>query len=345
MTTYTLFTDPHLGTKRAAHTTRESAQRLQDALYSKAIASALPGSNPICLGDLFDRSQNPEATLVQGYNVASRCIATLAGNHDCSNREGTVTSLDALAEMGCPIVRSPNLSTPFFDVLNGIYFVPHHASQALFEKAMFDAAAHAAHHREGLASVLMLHCNYDCAFEIEDDTLNLPAEVAEQLLNAFDYIFLGHEHKPSTHFDGRVVILGNTHPTSFADISDKFIYELAMTDDSLDLKPIEVWSKAKCYRELKFGELPDLTGVQFVDVVGLHEEGDGVAINQFLQEVWAAGPDLLAVRNNVKIGDHMASVENAEPVSVADLGARIAQDLEGSDMKPLYIELMNEVTA
>jgi len=341
MTTFCLFTDPHLGTRRAAHTTRESSKRLQQSLFDSAMKIAQGAENPICLGDLFDRSANDEATLVQGYSVASRCVATLAGNHDCSNREGTVTSLDALAEMGCPIVRSPNLSTPFFAVLNGIYFVPHHASQALFEKAMFDAAAHAAHHREGLASVLMLHCNYDCAFEIEDDTLNLPAEVAEQLLNAFDYIFLGHEHKPSTHFNGRVVVLGNTAVTSFSDVSSKFIYELEMTDDSLDLRPIEIWSKAKGYRKLKFGEaIPDLAGVQFVDVVGT--EADGVAVSQYLQEVWAASDDLLAVRNNVDIADVLADETSDEPAEHIDVAQRIDNDLEGSDLQALYRELRKE---
>lgn len=346
MITYSLFTDPHLGTRRAAHTTRESSQRLQHTLYLQARAVTENASNPICLGDLFDTSANEEAILLQGYEVARRCLFTLAGNHDSSNREGTVTSLDALKKVGCSIVSSPNISTPYYEAHDALYFVPHHASQEIFETAMFHAAEHAVHHREGKASVLMLHCNYNQPFAKEDDTLNLSEEVAGRLLNAFDYIFLGHEHKPATHFDGRVVILGNTHATSFSDISDKYVYELDITDDSLELNKTTIWRKADRYREIKFGEaIPDLTGVMFVDVTGHEDAAEGTAIAQFVQEVWEAGHQLLAVRNNVKIGDHLGSLEELETPALENLAARILKDLEGTDLHDLYAELVKEAEA
>lgn len=347
MTTFTLFTDPHLGTRRAAHTTRESSQRLQHTLYLQARAVTENASNPICLGDLFDRSFNDEATLVQGFDIANRCVVTLAGNHDSSNRVDTVTTIDALHAMGVSVCKAPDLSKPFYDFIDpGIYLVPHHASQEIFEKAMFHAAEHACHHREGKASVLMLHCNYNQPFAKEDDTLNLSEDVAGRLLNAFDYIFLGHEHKPATHFDGRVVILGNTHPTSFGDVTDKFAYELSITDESLDLTKTLIWSKADRYREIKFGEaIPDLTGVQFVDVIGHEDAAEGTAIAQFTQEVWEAGDKLLAVRNNVKIGDHLGELEDIEAPALENLAARIMKDLEGTDLQGLYAELVKEAEA
>jgi DNA repair exonuclease SbcCD nuclease subunit len=197
MTTYTLFTDPHLGTRRAAHTTRESSKRLTLALFKQAWDVIEDAEKPICLGDLFDRAFNDESILVQGYEIASNCMWTLAGNHDETNREGTITSLRALQEMGCPVISSPSMSSPYFFADGPMYFVPHHASQELFEQAMREAAEHAARERAGRASVLMLHCNYDQPFATEDDTLNLSPAVAQKLLESFDYIFLGHEHKPS----------------------------------------------------------------------------------------------------------------------------------------------------
>lgn len=344
---FTLFTDPHLGTRRAAHTTRESSQRLQHTLYLQARAVTENAPRPICLGDLFDRSFNDEATLVQGYTIAKQCVVTLAGNHDETNRAGTVTTLDALKAMGVSVCKTPDLSKPFYDYIDpGIYLVPHHASQEIFETAMFHAAEHACHHREGKASVLMLHCNYNQPFAKEDDTLNLSEEVAGRLLNAFDYIFLGHEHKPATHFDGRVVILGNIHPTSFSDISDKYAYELDITDDSLELNKTTIWRKADRYREIKFGEaIPDLTGVMFVDVIGHEDAAEGTAIAQFVQEVWEAGRQLLAVRNNVKIGDHLGSLEEIETPALENLSARILKDLEGTDLRDLYAELVKEAEA
>lgn len=341
------FTDPHLGTRRAANTTRESSKKLQDTLYQAALNAIHPDTPNICLGDLFDRAFNDESVLVQGFNVATNCVGTLAGNHDETNRAGTVTSLTALKEMGVDIISTPCLSKPHFEVFGGhagLYFVPHHASQELFEKAMFEASAHAAANREGKSAILALHCNYNCPFEMEDDTLNLSTEVAEQLLEYFDLILLGHEHKPSTHHDGRVIILGNTHPTSFSDISDKYRYGIDL--DTCEVEQVKIWDQAASHLILKVGDtIPDLSGKQFVDVVGFDEAGNGPLVNQYVQEVWAAGADLLAVRNNVKLGDHLAGMEGAEAPKLVDLTSRIADDLKDSDLGDLYTELLKEVQA
>jgi DNA repair exonuclease SbcCD nuclease subunit len=349
MTQYTLFTDPHLGTRRAAHTTRESAKKLTQALFDQALTIAENGYNPICLGDLFDRACNEEAILVQGFQVSSNCLWTLAGNHDSTNREGTVTSLDALKALHCPIVSSPDLSTPYHLYLgDGIFMVPHHASQELFETALFHAAEHAAHDRGGKASVLMLHCNYDAPdfMQVEDDTLNLSAEVAERLLNAFDYILLGHEHRPATFFDGRVVILGNTHPTSFSDISDKFSYVLDIGDGHVSIEPELIWSQERGFREIRYGDpVPDLSGVQFVSVFGIAEAEQSVAVADFVQEVWSAGADLLAVRNNVMIGQAFNEVQEPGESKLGDLKTHIAAELQGTDLADLFSTLAAEVSA
>ena len=92
----TLFTDPHLGTERQAHTTRASAKALQQALYQKAMLVVKSSSLPkFCLGDLLDKANNPEATVLQAYNVGIECDSVLSGNHDETNREGVVTTLGA----------------------------------------------------------------------------------------------------------------------------------------------------------------------------------------------------------------------------------------------------------
>jgi len=349
MTTYTLFTDPHLGTRRAAHTTRESAKRLTRALFDQAMAVVTGKPLPICLGDLFDRAFNDEATLVQGYQVASNCLFTLAGNHDETNREGTVTSLRALREMGIQLSAAPDLSKPFYTAgHDGIYTVPHHASQELFETALFHAAEHAAETRAGKASVLMLHCNYDAPdfMQVEDDTLNLSADVAERLLNAFDYIFLGHEHRPATYFDGRVVVLGNTHATSFADISDKYCYTLSIGDDHVSLDKHLIWSASERFREIRFGdEIPDLTGVQFVSVFGIAEADQSVEVSDFVQSIWAAGQDLLAVRNAVIIQQGFAEAEAGEAPALGDIRGLIGKELAGGDLADLFQQLAAEVSA
>lgn len=345
MNTYTLFSDPHLGTKRSAHTTRESAFRLQRTLYDAAARIVSKSPHAVCLGDLFDKSQNVEATLVQGYAIASRCEFTLAGNHDQTNREGTVTSLDALKEMGCPIVSSPNLDTPYFDARGPLYFVPHHASQELFEKALLQAKEDATENRSGLPAVLFLHCNYDLGEVMlaNDSTLNLTEAKAVELLEAFDLILIGHDHQPRRYLDGRVVILGNTHPTSFSDISDKFKYTLEI-GESVRLERTRIWSKDAGYAELHFGDkvesLPD--SVQFVNVFGMAEADQAVEVADFVRSVWEARPGVFAVRNSVQIAGLIADDTEIEPPKLINLRERIEGDLAGSDLLELFTELAKE---
>jgi len=341
MTVITLFTDPHLGVTRGDHTTRASSQRLQDELYTQAMAIVCgdvhePERRPkFCLGDLFDKAFNQERIIAQGINVANRCEMTLSGNHDETNREGTITSLQVVEEAGARVCRSDNLSEIYYDCFTdgkyaGVYLVPHHASQELFLGACQAAADHAAVHRDGLASVLFLHCNYNFGLAVTDNTLNLPEEMAVQLLESFDKIFIGHEHNPSTHLDGRVVILGNTHPTSFADISDKYIYHLDL--ETAEYTREAVWVMKDGYRELKLGEDPGkLDGVQFINVVGQEAIGSAAEVTDYINSLWKAGEyevvgeegtrcELLAIRNKVVLKDALDGVDTAaESVQLEDL--------------------------
>lgn len=346
---YNLSSDYHLGTKRAAHTTRDSARRLQGMLYTQALVASEP-PHSLCLGDLFDRAHNDEATLVQGYAIANRCDMVMAGNHDLTNREGVITSLDAVQRMIDPVntastlrhievVTAPDMSTPYFHTWNQFWVVPHHASQTLFEKALFEAKANADAQEDG-HRYLLLHCNYNCPFDTEDSTLNLSPEVAEGLLEIFDRVFIGHEHNPKVLCDGRLVIVGNTHPTSYSDISDKYRWELDARSD--ELTKVLIWEKAYAYREIEYGRpLPDLSGVQFVDVVGAEPVENGTEVADYVRSIWEAGNKLLAVRNNVEIIDHLAdtSVDTSKPALV-DLKQRIHDDLDGSDLQLLYKRLM-----
>ena len=353
----TLYTDPHLGVDRQAHTTRASAKRLQESLYWQAMSIVNAGDNPtFCLGDLFDRAFNQERIIAQGIAVASKTRMTLSGNHDETNREGTITSLQLVQEAGCSVCRAPDLSNPYFEhfdgtKLAGIYMVPHHASQELFLNACVDAANHAAVHRDGLASVLFLHCNYDFPLAITDNTLNLPAAFAEQLLDSFDKIFIGHEHNGSTHLGGRVVVMGNTHPTSFHDIGDKFIYHLDL--ETAEYETEIVWREEDMYREIKLGDtIPDLAGVQFVNVIGHDTAANGHEVSQFMAEVWKAGDyeegdqvvnDLLAVRNSITLKDSLDGIDtDIESIQLDDLETTLRKDLSGSDLLPIFEELLLE---
>lgn len=364
MKNITIFTDPHLGTARQAHTTRESSEALKQALYWQAMSIVNTGSFPkVCVGDLLDKSTNNEVIIGQASDVAKECEWVLAGNHDETNREGTLSTLRLLKHQGLPIVATPNLTDPYFEVRESMYLVPHHASQEVFEQAMRIAAIHAKKHRDGLASYLFLHCNYDFNLATEDNTLNLRRDLAQELIAAFDYIFIGHEHNGSTDLGGQVVVLGNTHPTSFHDIGDKFIYHLEL--ETATLTKELVWSVETHYREIKIGgEIPDLEGVQFVDVTGTDSVANAVEVSEFIREIWKAADyeacgapgdtqasgelqkcnDLFAVRNKVDIKDSLQDVDtDIEGVVAEDLKTRISRDLAGTDLAPLFAELVAKV--
>lgn len=337
---YNISSDYHLGTRRAAHTTRDSARRLQECLYTQALWATEP-PNSLCLGDAFDRPYNDETTLVQGYIIASRCDLVLSGNHDETGRESATTSLRALEQLGSPVVAAPDLSTPFFYVHGPFWVVPHHASQALFEQALQAAMEDASASSDHSYKYLAVHTNYDCPFDTEDSTLNLSPEDVETLLEVFARVFSGHEHNPKELFGGRLVIVGNTMATSFSDISDKFRWELDTRTN--ELNKVLIWEKAYAYREIQYGDpIPDLAGVQFVDVVGAQPVENGVEVAEYVRSVWESGSKLLAVRNNVEILDHLADVSGVDTSKPAlvDLKQRISDDLEGSDLQPLYQRLV-----
>lgn len=354
MTKITIFTDPHLGTSRKAHTTRESAARLKQALYRQAMNIVETSAyHCVNVGDLLDVARNPEDVIVQAFNVASRCLTTLPGNHDETGRLGVETTLSAIQKMGCKVTACPDLTNPYYEVLlDCLYLVPHHASQVVFEQAVANAIDHAAEHRAGKPAFLFLHCNYQFGLAVEDNTLNLTAPMTEAACEVFDFVFLGHEHKPATHMNGKVVILGNTHPTSFSDISDKFSYTLDL--ETAELTKELIWSAEDGYRQLTLGqEIPDLQGVQFIDVVGVEGVSEAAEVNQYIQDVWKAAHftdrdfqpvnDLFAVRNNVKLKGALADVDTDVSVKVEDLRSRIAHDLAGSDLEALYGDLVREV--
>ena len=90
--------------------------------------------------------------------------------------------------------------------------IPHCRTQTDFEMQLDQA---------GSGDILCLHCNYDSPFADKEQELNLTRERAEQLLERFKFILLGHEHAAADHFDGRLKIIGSLFPTSFGDVGAK----------------------------------------------------------------------------------------------------------------------------
>lgn len=336
-----IFTDPHLNVSRQAHTTKTSSTALNQRLFVAAMDAKSPTMPNYCAGDLFDKPFNPEWAVIQGMEVAKDCYV-LSGNHDETNREGTQCSLEviAAAKIG-PVVRNPSVSGTYYEITrHRMMLVPHHASQENFVKALRLAAGES----DGQYSV-MVHCNRgEIMGDTPDSILVISKELEEELLQSFKRIFYGHEHgSHNNQVDGdvvtsRAVVLGNTHPTSFSDISDKYRYEYDTETD--ELVRFKIWSKADHYLQVVIGDaIPDAEerDLDFIEVVGTAKRSEAV---EYIDSIWNAHPQALMVRSNVTYAeDEVLEVTVAEPVNLADA---IYKDLDGAK-RELFSQLLGQV--
>lgn len=295
------FTDPHLGLRRQAHTTPASLNALRERLYDAVenVYQTYKSAKFVCLGDWFDKSHNDEATLLRASALATPLGILIGGNHDLDNNHDSVTSLGLLRVTGNKrAIRFPAFGEAHFDKAYyadeglTLYTVAHHATQDLFEQGL-EAACNDSKAHNG-PKMLLLHCNYDSPFATHETTLNITEDDADYLLEHFDYVMLGHEHQPRDLFGGRLIVLGNTHPTSFADISEK---RVAVWENS-ELRFERIWNPKGRYLKLHHSQLvdTDFSTAEFVHVHGEVEPGEVLAITREARRVTKEATNLFMLR-------------------------------------------------
>lgn len=351
-----IFSDPHLGLRRTQNTTPASRQRLQDLGFAavQEIVEMADDDFLICAGDLFDSYSNPEGVIARALPLVEKLDWCLAGNHDLVNIADRIGSLQLLRDLydadvyadGNPGDRARFCYTPFGQVrlyTRGygdklFVAVPHVADQDLFDKALqraFEEYVTELEHKK----YLLLHCNYDNPMSRETD-LNLTREAAEELLDVYDYILLGHEHEPREDFDGRLVVIGNTLPTGFADVSDKRVLRVE-PDGSLTSLPI--WHQHKHYLRVDWKQIDNVTvpsDLQFLRLTGKAEASELVALSRVTRRLWAEHPYLLALKADVEVAGIARSV--GEQGVLDRLPEIIARELKGSALEALWTELRAE---
>lgn len=339
-----LFSDPHIGLERRAHTTTGSRKQLKEKLFTTAldVAFKMDAKHTLCGGDLFDKSHNDEVTIMGGLMIARECDVIIGGNHDVPNREGTVCSLEVVAQacndgtivepmMGEALHAIHRLSCDEFADGIGVQVItiPHQSSQELFDEVVDQACNHKAD--DGLLEIVLMHCNYECGFADNEISLNLTSAQADKLLDRFDYVFMGHEHESRRLKNGRLIIMGNTHPTSFSDISDKFVWYITEDNEVISEK---IWSKEDSYKKITadptmpdLSYIPEFPEAQFIDVEGIlsQEEYSGVA--DFMVKMWAANPNAYMIRNNLKVEESDEVVELGL-TEIDNLPAHISEELQ-----------------
>lgn len=339
------FNDTHLGNSASSHTTRKSSKALDRAIFDTALgcATAAKGRNDTIIhgGDLFHRFSNNEEIILQGIEIAKYCDAIVGANHDLSNRDNARSSIEIVDTVHNNVIMAcvNEIVVEEFTTSDGINIVvvPHHSSQDLFDKALA---------RVSSGDLLFLHCNYNSPFAHNDASLNLTPEQAELLLKKVNYIVLSHEHNPRTELDGRLIVTGNTHPTNFGDISDKYYYEY--TKDSGFTKHL-VWSKTKGYRKVNVEEFLsggiDYTDVNFIEVVGNNVKREFSAdISKEISRVWSLElPNLYMIRNNINFVE-MAGASIDEAVKLESITKAITDNLaDNKELKAVWQNYLNKV--
>jgi DNA repair exonuclease SbcCD nuclease subunit len=328
-----IYTDPHIGVNRAGNTTPASREALRQSILSTlygVIDMKEDGHQRLCLGDLFDTYSNPEPVIRQGMRIVEGTTLTLAGNHDVVADADKMGSMQLIAEQfPGKVVQAPfGVPTHCLTYVSNIAVaaVPHVTTQSLFEEALDQLyIAVSTEVPAGKTKILCLHCNYDSPHELTETSLNLTPERAERLLNQFDYIFLGHEHQPRDLFDGRLVILGNIHPTGFSDISDK---RIAIIDED-GLRFEQVWSKAAGYAEIDIGrpELGAQESAQFIRVTGTVSSEDIGTVSRSVSNLWKTCPSLLALKSEVVVEGVEQQETGGAEVTAETLPALVEREL------------------
>lgn len=307
---FVLFSDPHLGRAWGAHAVPLTRDKLTEkyALPFNEIRARYPSTPKICGGDLFDRAHNNEKLIHQAMLLAVDVDFILAGNHDHASRESALTSLQLMARSGTEgIVMAEdhlNRADAQYEQIGGVgvYLVPHHATQALFEEAVYDCLAHAK--EDSGPKVMVVHANHGpIGGGKPDSSLYVTPQLEAAIHQHVDLLFLGHEHLPRKI--GKTYIMGSTQPCNFGELGPRFCYEIHRNGSELLVKQQELattmtsatYSAADIIRCGAAGGATELVA----DLVTL----DGTApmamtrqVQRLVKDFFAAGA--LAVRMNVE---------------------------------------------
>ena len=337
------FTDPHLGQTLTSHTSHDSRSRLRTALYHQALAAASEGQgDPIyCLGDLVHTYRNDETTIQQCMTILDKLTNCIMGNHDVTNRTDSIGTLELLEPLYDVVPAKMNKCNSMVTAGLGaiITMVPHTNDQKLFT-AELDKLSGV--DKIESARILLLHCNYEIPWETNDNTLNLTEEMAKKLLDKFDYILIGHEHNYREALDGRVILLGNTHPTNFGDISNKYRW----TFDGSKMEKHLIWDKEKHFLQITpFSEDEIGSDVQFVKVVGKVDASEYPKYCRWLTKLWQrAGKTVYAIRNAAELIREEITVKIDED-ALQKLTETIANEIKGDkELAALFEEIRGEIS-
>ena len=344
-----ILNDTHLGNKAGAHTTNRSSKYLDEKIFINALTVSDTNEDTTVVhgGDLFDKFSNKEDVILQGMQVAANCDVIVGANHDLSNRDNAESSIAVVNKVFDNVCMAGVNESKFehFEAECGTEFtiIPHHSSQDLFDTAVANCTNEL--DKDSKRDLLFLHCNFNSPFAQNDSSLNITPEQCEELLNFFSYIVLAHEHNHRWEMGGRLLVTGNTHPTNFGDISDKFSWDY--DPNTKKLSGSKIWAKSQKYLRLPITDL--LSGEffpekkDFIEIIGVDVDPDKAPeISQAMHSIWQTCPQLLMLRNNVQYKS--LTIDTVDKTTqLEDVTKAISKDLEGTNLHGLWVETLKTV--
>lgn len=196
-------------------------------------------------GDLFHRPPARAELKEVDYlfsQLKNTRVALIAGNHDFV-RPGSAYAEHAFPE-NVYFLRSPRLSSLYFEDLNLAIYGFSYDAEIMKNDAMLQFTPP----DDGRRHILMIHGG---------DAEHLPFKQSQLLKAGWDYVALGHIHRPFLSGDGRIAMPGTPEPLDRTETGEHGYYlgELGEGYFSLDWRPFSAFE----YTDLKISVTPDMT--------------------------------------------------------------------------------------
>lgn len=341
-----LTTDWHLGVHRGAGTTPTSAAALRDNLKLRFAAELSDCDHLVC-GDLLNDFTVDTTELIGVYEIIANWLSAygkklclLRGNHDYQPRGDKSSSFDLLGR----ILQGqfPDQVTVANSVTTWKQFtlVPHLANQDLLTLELSRLA-------DVKDRVIVFHCNIDNRFVADSQhSLGLASEQLKPLVDHGNLIVVGHEHQGRKLLGGRLLVLGNSAPSSIADcLGNDFKYSATVKGTEYSLEPI--WDALGSYTEVDWEKLhePIASTIQFIRITGTATAAQASDVISAIAR-YRASSSALVISNAVVVEgvagmDELANA-SLQQVKSFDVFMALLELLEPAEQKAVK-ELLEEV--
>lgn len=340
---WTVINDLHIGVQRSGGTTGESADALRAYALERYGKLLYFGEHIIVNGDMFDTYQIPMMDLLTTYQTTvhwlsqdeARTIDLIPGNHDLSKNSANLSSFELMAlllQSRYPEQVRYLAGGNWVNEDDGVYAISHVMNQELFELELSRVPDD--------VNTLLLHCNWDNKFAGQSDhSLNIDREQAKVLTKRGITLVLGHEHQGRTMMNDKVIIVGNSFPSSVSDClshgeaqKDGRKYCLGINGENMELIP--TWSPNDDeggYAEVDWRDLANApAGRKFIRVSGEATAAEAASVIKCISKLRQSS-DAFVITNAVKVegsGTDESFAESVEDIRAVNVIEMLIETLD-----------------